>query len=96
VALAARGVEPVGMGRDVALQGVGPETGVTRRGFERAGGHPPRFIEPAEQQTGASQRVVGRANSPDVSPRRLTLEEPLALAEPVQRSSCGASSPHTP
>jgi hypothetical protein len=87
VGLAALGVEPVGMGRDVAEQvqrmGRGPE--LTRRGFDRAVAKAPRLVEPAEQQTGATQRVVFPAETADESPRRLTLEELLAFPEPVQR-----------
>ena len=59
--------------------------GSTRRGFDRAVAQAPRLIEPAEQQTGATQRVVGPAAMRDDSPRRLTLEELLAFPEPVQR-----------
>ena len=87
VGLAALGIEPVGMGRDVAeqVQRMGREPGVTRRGFDRAVAQAPRLVEPAEQQTGATQRVVGPAAMADDSPRRVTLEELLAFPEPVQR-----------
>ncbi len=87
VGLAALGIEPVGMGRDVAeqVQRMGREPGVRRRGFERAVAQAPRLVEPAEQQTGTTQRVVGPAAMADDSPRRLTLEELLALPEPGQR-----------
>ena len=53
VGLAALGVEPVGMGRDVAeqVQRMGREPGVTRRGFDRAVAQAARVVEPAEQQT---------------------------------------------
>ncbi len=60
VSLAALGIELVGMGCDVAeqVQRMGREPGVTRRGFDRAVAQAPRLVEPAEQQTGATQRVV--------------------------------------
>ena len=64
---------------------------LTRRGFDRAVAQAPRLVEPAEQQTGATQRIVGPARLPDTSPRRLTLEELLAFPEPAQR--LGSSSP---
>ena len=87
VGLAALGVEPVGMGRDVAeqVQRMGREPGLTRRGSTARSPRLPRLVEPAEQQTGATQRVVGPAATADDSPRRLTLEELLAFPEPVQR-----------
>ena len=85
--LAALGIEAVGMGRDVAeqVQRMGREPGVTREGFDRAVGQAPRLVEPAEQQTGPTQRVVVPAAMVDESPRRLTLEKLLAFLEPVQR-----------
>jgi hypothetical protein len=51
VGLAALGVEPVRMGRDVAeqVQSVGGEPGMTWRGFKRAVGDAARFVEPAEE-----------------------------------------------
>ena len=79
VGLGALGIEPVGMGRDVAeqVQRMGREPGVRRRIFERAVAQAPRLVEPAEQQSGATQRVVVPAVLVDDSPRRLTLEELL-------------------
>ena len=61
VGLAALGIEPVGMGRDVAeqVQRMGREPGVRRRIFDRAVAQAPRLVEPAEQQSGTTQRVVG-------------------------------------
>ena len=60
VGLAALGVEPVGMGRDVAeqVQRMGREPRVRRGILERAVAQAPRLVEPAEQQTGTTQRVV--------------------------------------
>ena len=64
---------------------MGREPVVPRRGFDRAVAQAPRLVEPAEQQSGATQRVVGPAAIAEESPRRLTFEELLALPEPVQR-----------
>ena len=96
--LAGLGIEPVGMGRDVAEQAqrMNREPGLMRRGFDRAVGQAPRLVEPAEQQTGATQRVVEPAEIADVSPRRLTLEELLAFPEPVQRLARFAELPQCP
>ena len=93
VGLAALGVEPVGMGRDVAeqVQRVGREPGVTRRGFDRAVAQAPRLVEPTEQQTGTPQRVIGPAEIADDSPCRLTLEELLAFPKPVSASLASPS-----
>src|ERR1700675_3774348 len=87
VDLAAFGIEPVGMGRDIAkqMQAKDREPGVTRRGFARAVAQAPRLVEPAEQETGAPQRVVIPTEIRDDFPRRLTLEELLAFPEPAQR-----------
>ena len=71
VGLAALGIEPVGMGRDVAeqVQGMGRVPGVRRRKFDRAVAQAPRLVEPAEQQTGATQRVVVPADDGRRYPR---------------------------
>ena len=86
--LAALGVEPVGMGRDVAEQvlsmGCGPRA--SRRGFDGALAQAPRLVEPAEQQIGTTQRVVGPTMPADDSPRRLTLEELLPSRSRVSAS----------
>jgi hypothetical protein len=60
VGFAARGVEAIRMGRDVAqqVQGMGRISAVRRRGFDGAVAEAPRFIEPAEQQTGATQPMI--------------------------------------
>ena len=87
VGCAAFGIEPVGMGRDVAeqVQRMGREARLALRGFDRATAQAPRFVELPEQQTGATHRVVGPAAMTDDSPRRLTLEELLSLLDPAQR-----------
>ena len=54
VGLAALGIEPVGMGGDVAeqVQLMGREPGMTPRGFDRAVTQALGLVEPVEQQTG--------------------------------------------
>ena len=64
---------------------MGREAGLALRGFDGAIAEAPRFVEPAEQQTGATHCVIGPAAMADDSPRRLTLEELLAFPDPVQR-----------
>src|SRR5262245_39718656 len=63
---------------------MGRNCGLAWRGFERAVSEAPGLLEPAEPQTGATQRMVDHTvhNEP---PRRLRLEELLALLESVQR-----------
>ena len=87
VGRAAFGIELVRMARDVAeqVQRMGRKAGLAPRGFNRAIAQAPRLVEPAEQQTGATHRVVGPAAMTDDPPRRLTLEELLALPDPAQR-----------
>src|SRR5215472_12765247 len=63
---------------------MGREPRVTRRGFECAVAKAVCLVQPAEQETGATQRMIGQAASANDSPRRRTLEERLALPEPVQ------------
>src|SRR5262245_51652506 len=74
------------MGRDVAEQmhGIGSVSGLARRGLDRTFAQALRLVEPAEQQTGATQRVTGPSENAEPS-RQLTLEKPLAFPEPVQR-----------
>ncbi len=64
VGLAALGIEVAGMGHDVAeeVQRMGRERGVRR------------LVEPAEQQSGATQRVAGLPVEADDPPRRLTVK----------------------
>src|SRR5262249_54399647 len=84
---AAFGIEPPGMGRDVAeqTQRQGCEARLALRGCDRALAKAARLIEPAEQQTGATRRVVSPAPMGDDSPCRLTLEELLTLSHAAQR-----------
>ena len=55
------------------------------REFDRAVGQAPRLVEPAEPQSGTAQRVVVPTAIGDEASGRLTFEEWLSLAEPVQR-----------
>jgi len=50
--LAALGVEPVGMGGDIAeqVERMGRVPALRRRGLDRPVAQTPRFVEPAEQQ----------------------------------------------
>src|SRR4029453_6429891 len=64
---------------------MGCEPPVTQRGFDRAVAQAPGLVEPAEQQTGTTQRAVVPAALEDNSPRRLTLEELLAFLEQAER-----------
>ena len=75
------------MGRNVAEQVKrgGLERGLSRRRFDRAIAQALRFVEPAEQQSGATQRVIGTALLGDDSARRAPLEELLTFLQPVQR-----------
>jgi hypothetical protein len=84
VGLAALGVELVRMGRDVAeqVQCVGRGPVVRSRIFDRTVAPAPRLVEPAEQQTGTTQRMVGRADLVEIAGNRV-LEDvigPNALA----------------
>ena len=94
VGLAALGVEPVGMGRDVAeqVQRMGRVPGMARREFDRAISQAPRLVEPAEHQRGATQRVVGPTEMADDPLRRVTLEKLLALRS-AKRTVTGLRSP---
>ena len=87
VGLAALGIEPIGMGRDVAeqMQRMGREPGLGLIGFDRPVAQAPRLVEPAEQQAGATQRVVVPAAARNGSRRVEALDELLAFPEPVQR-----------
>ena len=90
VGLAELGIEPVGMVRDIAEQVVrmGGEPGVRWRVCERAVAQAQHLVEPAEQQGGPTERKVGLPVEADDAPRRLTLEELLALPESGQRLAC--------
>src|SRR5438105_15880971 len=63
---------------------MGRERQLRRTGFDHAGAQASRFVQTAEQQTGATQRVVGPVVLADDSPRGLALEELLAFPEPIQ------------
>src|SRR4029453_6483929 len=86
VSLAAVGVEPVGMHREVAeqVQRMGREAGVTRRGCERAVAQALRLVEPTEEETGVTQREAGPGDIADVSPRGIQFKQFLALPEPAR------------
>src|SRR5215831_20388471 len=64
---------------------MGREARLALRGFDRVMTEAPRFIEPAEQQTGATHRVVSPTAMTDDPPRRMTLEQLLDLPHPAQR-----------
>jgi hypothetical protein len=70
------------MSRKVAeqVQSHGGEPRLTWRGFHCAIAQTPRLVEPAEQQTGATECIVGPAAPGDPSARRLTLKELLAVS----------------
>ena len=87
VGLAALGIEPVGMGRDIAeqAQSMGCDPRLTRGGFDCAVAQAPRLVELAEQQSGPTQHLVGPPDEAEVSPRPVAPGELLALAEPRQR-----------
>jgi hypothetical protein len=92
VGLAALGIEPVGMGRNVAeqVERVGREPGVMRRVFEGAVSPTPRLVEPAEYQTSTTQPVVGSRDLAKIPLPRLTLAELTGFPEPDQRLACFA------
>jgi hypothetical protein len=81
VGLAALGVEPVGMGRDVAeeMQRAGRPPGSTGGESKRAFAQALRGVKSVEQQTGAPQSVVRPAGVADVPARLATLRELLRL-----------------
>src|SRR6266567_7588383 len=64
---------------------MGREARLALRGFDRVMTQAPRFIEPAEQQTGATHRMVCPTAMTDDPPRRVTLEQPLDLTDLGQR-----------
>src|SRR5439155_12222146 len=87
VGCAAFGIEFFGMGRDVPqqLQRMGRKARLALRGFNGTTAQATRLVEPAEQETGATRRVVGPAAMTDDPPRRLTFEKLLTLPRPAQR-----------
>src|SRR5262245_10867596 len=90
VGLAVLGIEPIGMGRDVAeeMVRVSRGSGVARTELDRAISLVPRYVEPTQQETGAPQRVIGTAVFADPSLRRLLLEEPLTFLDSTLRFAC--------
>src|SRR4029077_20185421 len=60
-------VETVGMGCDIAEQmvGVGGEAGLMRRCLEGAPPQPARWVDPAEPQQSAADRMIGPAAMAD-------------------------------
>src|SRR5262249_13805449 len=79
--LAALGIEPGGVGRDVTYQveRVGRVPGLMRRGLHRAVAQASRVVETAEHQRGSTQPPIGRSEKADVPPCGLTLEKLLAF-----------------
>jgi hypothetical protein len=63
---------------------MGRESGSDSREFKGAVAEAPRLGESAEEQTGATQRVVAPAEMANGSARRLTLEEVLCFLEAIQ------------
>src|SRR5262252_1060312 len=84
------GIESVGMGRDVAeeVQRVGRKAALSRKGCGNAVDEATRLVEPAEQQTGATQREAGPGAMADEPPCLLPLDELLAFRETVERLAC--------
>ena len=64
------------------VQRMGSDAGGTRRELDGAVPPAPGLVQRAEQQTGAPQRVIGRAESGDVAPRRVPFEERRAFSKP--------------
>ena len=64
-------IEPVGMRRNVTEQvlSMGREPGLTYKRFNCAVTQTPRLVEPAEQQTGATQRLVHPATMAEEASR---------------------------
>src|SRR6516162_1931150 len=75
---------------------MGREARLALRGFDRVMTQAPRFIELAEQQTGATHRMVCPAPMTDDSSRRVTLKQLLDLPDSPQRLLRLASLRHRP
>src|SRR5262249_38379920 len=86
VRLAALGIEPVRVGRDVSeqVERFGRVPGLTRRGLHRAVAQALRVVETAEHQRGSTQYPIERSEKADQSPRGLTLEKLLTFLQPAQ------------
>src|SRR5262249_61383157 len=61
VSFAAFGVEPVGMGRNISeqMQRMRRKARQALRGFDRANGQAPGFVELAEELARSAQRAIG-------------------------------------
>src|SRR5262249_42457188 len=90
VGLAALGIEPVGMVRDVTDQAerMGREPGLTRRRLNRTVAQSLRVIETPEHQRGPTEHLIVPSEKADVSRRGLTLEKLLAFPQQVQALAC--------
>src|SRR5262249_56967366 len=86
VGLAALGVEPIGMGRDITeqVERMGRIPGLTRRELHRAVAQALRVVETAEHQRGSTQPLIELSEKADVSPRGLRLTELLTFPDPAQ------------
>src|SRR5215831_1845188 len=86
VGLAAFGIEPVGVGRNVTeqVERMGRVPGLTRGGAHRAVTQALRVVETAEHQRGSTQRLIEPSEKADVSSRGLTLEKVLTFPQPAQ------------
>jgi hypothetical protein len=87
VGRAAFGIDPIGMGRDVAqqVQRMGRKARLMLRRFNGARSQTPRVVQPAEHQTGAPRRVVSPAGMANDALRRLVFNEQLTLSDPAER-----------
>src|SRR5215471_10059468 len=87
VGFATLGIEPVGMGRNVAeqMERVGRKPCLRRKGLDRAVAQTQRVVEPAELQTGSSQQAVGPAAKDEQSPSRMMVEELLCFPDSFER-----------
>src|SRR5262249_59820073 len=98
VGLAALGVEPIGMGRDITeqVERMGRIPRLTRRELNRAVAQALRVVETAEHQRGSTQRLIEPSEKADVSSRGLTLEKVLTFPQPAQALARLAELRHNP
>src|SRR5262250_3001149 len=91
VGLAALGIEPVGVGRDVTeqVERVGRGPGLTGRGRHRAVAQALRVVETAEHQRGSTQPPIERSEIADgqAVAVRLAASEPASRTPSPQRTS---------
>ena len=87
VGLAALGIEPVGVGRDVPeqVERVGHEPNGVRRGFKRAVGEKLCVIEVAEQQISLTKGEGGHKSIGESSTRALKLKKMFVLTKSIRR-----------